>query len=274
MKNIFIKLIIPFATVTVACMLTLGGIQKTEADPQVEQPLRTLSNKSFGLGEKLTFDLGYKFITAGRTVISVAPQTVTLNKRPCYNIKFETRTTPTMDKIFKVRDIYQTYVDTSAILPFRFEQTVREGNYSRDFSANIDQENNLAKTTEGSFKVPKNVQDVLSSFFYTRVLDLSKMKKGQSFLLYNFFGKQHYDLRVRMLGTEVVEVPAGKFLCYVIEPLVVEGGLFKSEGRILIYLTADEAKMPVKVSSKVVIGSVDGSLTAYTGVRGAVSAKK
>ncbi|MBL0331412.1 MAG: DUF3108 domain-containing protein [Chlorobiota bacterium] len=267
-----------FIPLTVGLFLTfllLGRINEIDANPQPDEvPMRVTTNTSFGLGEKLVFDLGYKFITAGKTIISIAPQTTVVAKRPCYNVKFETRTNPTMDKLFKVRDLYQTYIDTSGIFPWRFEQTVREGSYSRDFSAILDHKNKIAKTTEGSFSVPQYVQDVLSAFFYTRIIDLKKMKKGQSFMLYNFFGKQHYDLKVRMLGTEIVDVPAGKFECYVIEPMVVEGGLFKADGKILIYLTADEAKMPVKVSTKVIIGSIDGSLTSYSGVRGKISSKR
>ena len=38
-------------------------------------------------------------------------------------------------------------------------------------------------------------------------------------------------------GKETVEVPAGKFDCIIVEPLVQEGGLFKSEGSILVWMT-------------------------------------
>ena len=51
-----------------------------------------------------------------------------------------------------------------------------------------------------------------------------------------------------------------------IEPMVVEGGLFKSEGSIIVWLTDDAVKMPVKVKTKVIIGSIDAELTNYEGV--------
>jgi hypothetical protein len=38
-------------------------------------------------------------------------------------------------------------------------------------------------------------------------------------------------------------------------------------------MTDDDRKIPVKVSSKVVIGSIDGELTSYSGTRGPVTAK-
>jgi hypothetical protein len=83
-----------------------------------------------------------------------------------------------------------------------------------------------------------------------------------------------YDLDVRYLGKETIEVPAGKFECIVVEPLVKEGGLFKSEGSIIIYITNDEAKMPVRVKTKVIIGSINADLTSYEGVKGALSSKR
>lgn len=67
-------------------------------------------------------------------------------------------------------------------------------------------------------------------------------------------------------GKETVTVEAGTFNCVMVEPLVVEGGLFKSEGSIIIWLTDDEVKMPVKVKSKVIIGSIDAELTKFEGV--------
>ena len=236
--------------------------------------LRYMPNTAYGFGEKLTFDVGYKFITAGQAVMQIGDKAVTMNGRPTYDVKFDVRTTSAFDKVFKVRDRYETYIDVDGIFPWRFEQSVREGNYSRDFAANIDQRGNVAKTTEGSFKVPAFIHDILSAFYYTRAIDLRSMKKGQSFVLKNFYGKQAYDLRVRILGRERVEVPAGTFDCIVVEPLVVEGGLFKNEGRIIVYLTDDDRKIPVKVSTKVVIGSIDGKLTAYSGTRGPIAAKR
>jgi hypothetical protein len=83
-----------------------------------------------------------------------------------------------------------------------------------------------------------------------------------------------YDLNVKYLGQEVVEVPAGKFECIIVEPLVKEGGLFKHEGNIIIWLTNDEVKMPVKVRTKVVIGYVEAKLNKYEGLAGQLKAKR
>jgi hypothetical protein len=256
-------------------MITAAAPESTPAlKAYADGALRYVPNTAFGYGEKLTFDLGYKFITAGQATMQIAEKPATVSGRPTYEVRFDVRTTSSFDKVFKVRDRYQTYIDVDGIFPWRFEQSVREGKYSRDFAANIDQRANMAKTTEGSFKVPQYVHDILSAFYYTRALDLRSMKKGQSFSMKNFYGKKTHDLRVKILGRERVEVPAGTFDCIVVEPMVSEGGLFKSEGRIVVYLTDDDRKIPVKVSTKVAIGSIDGKLTAYSGTRGPLASKR
>jgi hypothetical protein len=55
--------------------------------------------------------------------------------------------------------------------------------------------------------------------------------------------------------------------------LITEGGLFKSEGKILMWVTDDDRKLPVKVSTKIIIGSIDAELTQYSGIRGEIKAK-
>jgi hypothetical protein len=263
------------ATLSAVVVLMSAAPESTPAlEAYADGALRYMPNTAFGYGEKLTFNLGYKFITAGQAVMEIGEKPATISGRPCYDVKFNVRTTNSFDKVFKVRDRYQTYLDVDGIFPWRFEQQVREGDYSRDFAANIDQRSNVAKTTEGSFKVQPFVHDILSAFYYTRAIDVRSMKKGQSFSLKNFYGKKTYDLRVKILGRERVTVDAGTFDCVVVEPMVAEGGLFKSEGRILVYMTDDDRKIPVKVSAKVVIGSIDGTLTKYEGIRGPLAAKK
>ena len=116
--------------------------------------------------------------------------------------------------------------------------------------------------------------DIVSAFFYARTLDYSKLKVGDKIPLKNFYKDKVYDLDVVYHGKETIEVEAGKFECIMVEPLVQEGGLFKSEGSIMLWMTNDEAKMPVRVKTKVVVGAIDADLTSYKGVYGKLTSKK
>lgn len=226
---------------------------------------RKLENNAFSVGEKLTFDVKYGFVTAGVAVMEIQ-KLRKIAKRETYHVTFNVNTVSSFDPFFKVRDRYETYLDTEGLFPWRFEQHIREGSYSRDFSAFFDQRRNTAKTSKGSYEIPDNVNDIVSAFYLARTFNYDTLKIGDSFYLENFFKDKIYPLNVVYLGKETITVEAGTFDCIMIEPLVVEGGLFKSEGSIIIWLTDDDAKMPVKVKSKVIIGSIDAELTKFEGV--------
>jgi hypothetical protein len=196
------------------------------------------------------------------------PSYESVNGRLCYRIQFNVNSLPSFSWVFRVEDRYLTFLDTESIAPLKFEQHVREGTYSRDFVAQFDQVQHVARTTEGEYPIPEYVHDIMSAFYYFRTVDFSTAIVGERFALFNFYKDKSYELEVRFLGRQELEVGAGTFNTIVVEPLVKEGGLFKSEGRIVIWLTDDELKIPVRVNTKVVIGSIDTELREYSGLAG------
>ena len=229
--------------------------------------LRKIPNEAFAVGERLVFDVNYGFITAGEAYMAVTRYD-SIAGRKCFRVEFGVNSLPSFSWIYKVEDRYLTFIDTEAIAPWRFEQHIREGSYSRDFTADFDHHNLVARTSEGEHPIPKYVHDIMSAFYYARTVDFSDMKKGDSLMLHNFYKDKSYDLVVKVLGRQELEVAAGTFRTIVVEPLVMEGGLFKSEGRIVIWLTDDDRKLPIRVNTEVVIGSIDTELREYSGLRG------
>ncbi len=224
-----------------------------------------LENNSFTVGEKLTFNVKYGFVTAGVAVMEI-PKIKKIAGREVYHVTFKVNSLPSFDTFYKVRDRYETYIDVESLFPWRFEQHVREGGFSMDFAAFFDHRKGVAKTSKGTYDIPPNVNDIVSTFFYARTLDYSNMNVGDRFKLHNFYKKQVYPLDVIYKGKETVEVEAGTFDCIMVEPVIVEGGLFKTEGKITIWLTDDALKVPVKVKTKILIGSIDAELSEYEGL--------
>lgn len=234
---------------------------------------RKIENKAFKVGEKLSFDVNYGFITAGIAEYNI-PKMTKLAGRDVYQITFGVNTVSTFDALYKVRDRYETYLDTEGLFPWRFEQHIREGNYSRDFSAFFDQRKGKAKTSEGSYDIPKYVNDIVSAFYLARTFDYSKLKPGDKVHLENFYKDKTYPLDVIYKGKETINVKAGKFDCIILVPEIKEGGLFKSEGNVVIWLTDDSLRIPVKVKTKIIIGSIDAELNGYSGLAGELKAKR
>ncbi|MCU0331045.1 MAG: DUF3108 domain-containing protein [Candidatus Kapabacteria bacterium] len=235
--------------------------------------LRYVDNQAFGFGERLEYRVGYKFITAGTAAFSIAKEPITVNGRPCFDIRFDVQSLKSLDFLYKVRDRYRTLVDIDGVFPWKFEQSIREGGYSRDYSASFDHGAKKAFTTDGEFSTEQYVHDIVSAFYFVRTHDLRKFKKGDEIALKNFYDKETHELKVKVLGRQQVEVDAGIFNCVVIEPMVKQGGLFKSDGRIMIWLSDDDRKIPVKVSTKIPIGSIDAELTSFRGLRGSLASR-
>ena len=233
---------------------------------------RKIQNSAFSVGERLAFSVNYGFINAGDAVMAVSGYD-TVGGRRCYRVEFSVTSLESFAWVYKVEDHYLTYIDVDAIAPLKFEQHIREGTYRRDFIAEFDQANHIARTTEGEYPIPEYVHDIMSAFYFVRTFHFSGYQPGQTTVLHNFYKDKSYELGVRFLGRQELEVEAGTFKTVVVEPLVKEGGLFKSEGRIVIWLSDDDRKIPVRVNTKVVIGSIDVELKSYTGLVGPLRAK-
>ena len=249
---------------------SLSAVRRTDSVAALRY--RKITNNAFGLGERLVFDVSYGIITAGEAVMAI-PTIEDISGRNCYHVQFTVNSLPSFSWIYRVDDHYSTFIDTEAIAPLRFEQHIREGSYKRDFTAAFDQIHHRAITTEGDHAIPPYVHDIMSAFYYTRTLDFSSARVGDVTVLHNFFKDTTYELGVKFLGRQELEVKAGTFRSIVVEPLVKEGGLFKSEGRIVIWLTDDERKIPIRVNTKVLIGSIDTELREYSGLVGPLEAR-
>jgi len=233
--------------------------------------LRKIPNKAFAAGEYLRFNVIYGPVTAGEAVMKISD--TVLAGRKCYKVEFLLNSKPFFDFFYKVSDRYQTIIDAEGIFPWEFEQHIRESSFKRDFTARFDQVQHVAKTTDREYKIPPYVHDIMSAFYFARTVDYSGFVKGQKIHLQNFYKDSTYELDVKFRGRQTIEVEAGTFNCIVVEPLAREGGLFKSDGRVHVWLTDDDRKLPVKVSSRIAIGSVDSELLEYHGINGSLDAK-
>lgn len=238
---------------------------------------RTLPNSAFSFGERLSFEIGYGFITAAEAFMNISPSPVVMNGRETYEVNFDVNSRSSFDIIFKVRDNYKTYVDSKGLFPWKFEQHIREQNYKKDFEVMFLPDSQKVKTVANynekrEFEAPAYVQDIFSAFYYIRSLDLRYSKEGDVITTETFNDDKHFALAVRIIGREEIDVPAGEFRTIVVKPELKEGFTSKTSD-IYVYLSDDERKIPVKVKMKIVIGSLVGELTEYSGLNGPLDAR-
>jgi hypothetical protein len=220
---------------------------------------RYVENQAFGVGEKLTFEVKYGFISAGTASMEVT-RLVEYENRPCYQIITRARSNSFFSSFYKVEDRVESIVDATGIFSWRFEKNLREGSYRSDRQYSFDQVNHSVVYKGDTIEVEPFVQDALSTLYYVRTQPL---EVGKSVFFNNFIDGRKYDLEAKVLKRETVTIDAGTFDCLVVEPITQSVGLFKHEGRLRVWLTDDRLRMPVLMKSKVVVGSIAVELTDY-----------
>ena len=87
------------------------------------------------------------------------------------------------------------------------------------------------------------------------------LEVGKSVHVTMFDSKKVWDVEVRVLKKQRIKVPAGTFDTVKIQPMMESEGIFDSKGEIYIWITDDERRIPVKVKSEILIGSITAILT-------------
>jgi len=217
---------------------------------------RYIPNNAFDVGEVLSFDIYWEIAHVGSATLKVK-SLLEYNNRGVYEVESRALSNKVISSFYSVDDRVISYIDTAGIFSHRVEKHLKEGKYRADRLFLLDQATNTAISREDTITIPEYCQDILSSFYYVRTLDL---KVGDKIDVPNFDNDKVYDIVVNVLKKQKIRVPAGTFDCLIIEPKLRSEGLFKHEGRITIYLTDDEKKIPVMLVSKVIFGEVAAKL--------------
>lgn len=213
-------------------------------------------------GERLTFDVKWYAITAGEAIMEIAPQEDTPEGAAW---RFIARARSTLVFFFKVDDRIESLSTRDRLLPIRFEKHIHEGRHHKDLATSFDRKVGHAiyewRDKEGRdhrypYPWEDGCRDLLGSFYWFRTMDLPP--PGREATLCVHADKTNFRLAVKVLRRETIRVPAGEFRTILIKPRLTFEGLFRQKGDVFIWLTDDEARIPVLVQSKVfLLGSVN-----------------
>ena len=233
--------------------------------------MRTLDNDSFTNGEKLEYIVHYGLINAAEATIDVDKDIQLINNRPCFKVNVFGKTTGSFDFFLKVRDTWRSYIDTTSIVPQRFHRNIEEGKYKKKENVMFDHYKDLAvvedKKETNTFKVPDNVQDIVSGVYYLRTLNYDKRKIGEVIKIQGFFDDEIFDFTVTYKGKETVETKAGDIKAIKLVPKMPKNKLFDGEDAVTIYLSDDQNKIPVLIQAEMFVGAVKINLNKYKGLK-------
>lgn len=185
--------------------------------------------------------------------------------RQVYNVRVEAKTSKALDLIWKMRDTILSTFDAKALLPSRFSFHQRENSRvintearyvesTKRWAVNRQQVGKRAKIWEFD---SQNTFDPLSAVYLARSLDF---KPGDRLYFKVFGGRYQYLLEMHVERKERVTLYSGKTVeAFKIIPRlqnITKNGYAERMNEAVIWISADERRMPVKLSSKITFGSV------------------
>ena len=228
-----------------------------------------IKNSTTQNGEEITYTIYYALagahVNAGSTTFSNMLEK--LNGRTVYHTVGVGGSNVKYDWIYKVRDRYESYIDTATMQPLKFFRDVNEGSTKKMETVNFNHTNHTATNETGTYKVPACIQDVLSMIYYARNIDFDKYKKGDKVPFQMFLENQVYDLYIRYQGKEEVKTKYGKFNAIKFKVLLIPGTIFKGGEDMTVWVSDDENHTPVRIESQIMVGSIKVDMTSFKNLR-------
>ena len=244
--------------------------------PKQTKELCSQSNTSFNTGEKITYTIFYNviglYVNAGEAQFTIKP--TKWEGEAAFAFTATGHSNRRYDWIFKVRDKYESIVDSKTLLPYFFSRSINEGSFHQNQTLTFNQKSKEVTTQKGlSFKAADCTFDVISAVYAVRNLDFSNLQVNEKVYLNFFLDNELFPSYFKYLGKEVVQTKFGKFKAIKIAPLLVKGSMFDGGERMIIWVTDDENHIPIRIETPIIVGSIKVDMKSYEGLRHPLSAK-
>jgi len=207
-------------------------------------------------------------VNGGTSVFEVS--NAVYDNKSVLKISSELKSNSVISLFYPVKDVVESYVDIKSLQPYKYRSRQQEGSYRSDKEIVFNRDDNLATFINHKSggkrqisKIPSGVHDPLSVVYFLRTIPL---QTGQSVNIEVHDGKKTWTVVFLVMDKEKVVVPAGTFDTLKVKTLIKFEGLFVNKGEVFIWFTDDEVKMPVKMESKVKVGTITAQLIEKQGI--------
>lgn len=226
--------------------------------PKIAEPL------PFKVGETLTYDVSFSKLifsgTIGELELSVSrpsePATAEI-----LELKADAVSKGFFPKLFgiKVKDRYISLVDHGDFGMHASTKLLEEGKIRREQKSVINRETGLVTYTDRDLtharsepKVkekasPPWIQDLLSTIYFVRT---QRLKEGDVIPVPISDGGELYNIEVIAGRREEIKTAAGKFNAIQLNAKVFDGRYIKRSGEMLVWLTDDQPRIPIRARIK------------------------
>ena len=238
----------------------------------------TAQNNAIAAGEKLTYTASYNMSGILTDIAQVTMETsaVKTSKATLLRLKCTAATYSKWDNFFKIRDLYESYVNPKSLIPYLYNRNINEGSYFKKMKYTFSHKTKTVKsiqTKKNNYVENKNVpissgtKDIVSTLYSLRVFDYSAMSKGQTKAFNILFDREVFKGQITYLGKETISTALGNKECYKLAIGSSQTKVLQGDNNNFLWLTADENKIPVYGKFKIPVGNGELKIKSATGLK-------
>jgi len=227
-----------------------------------------VTNTAFKSGEKLKFVASYNMSSLWTDLAEITMEVsdIKTSSQSLYRLKCAATTYQAWDSYFKIRDLYESYVDKISVKPFVFKRSIDEGGYKKDIkyvykwksgivNATIKKRN--GSETNQEVKITDDTYDLVSVLYMIRNIDYNSKRIGDLMNIKVLIDANVEIVTVKYAGLETLNVAnMGKKKCHKLSVSLKDDKILKGKDLNNIWLTADENKIPVLIKAEIPVGSI------------------
>tara|TARA_R110002096_G_scaffold299710_5_gene494417 strand:- start:353 stop:1132 length:780 start_codon:yes stop_codon:yes gene_type:complete len=239
-------------------------------------------NKTIAAGEKLVYTASYNMSGLLTDIAQVKMETskIKTSKSTLLRLKCTAVTYKKWDNFFKIRDLYESYVNPKTLTPYLYKRDISEGGYYKFMQYKYNHKSKLVKSLkrkknkEGktwdenkNIKIGASTKDLVSTLYSIRNMDIHKASPGDQQNFTVLFDNKEIIITVKYLKKETISTKLGSKECYKLALSIKGSDILKGNNDNLLWLTADDNKIPVYAKFKIPVGNGELKIVSATGLK-------
>lgn len=240
---------------------------------------QVVTNSSFKSGEKLTFIASYYMssLWTDLAVVNMEVSDIKTSSQELYRLKCTASTYQAWDSYFKIRDLYESYIDKEKVQPYLFKRSIDEGGYRKTYKyvykwnsgkVNVTTQKKTNPEQKFQIDVKDETYDLVSVLYMIRNIDFASRMVGDKINIKVLIDAKEEIITLKYSGKENIEIAGyGKKTCYKLSVSLKDDKILKGKDLNNIWLTADKNKIPVLIKAVIPVGSIQVRIAEMTGLR-------
>ncbi|BAO76960.1 DUF3108 domain-containing protein [Winogradskyella sp. PG-2] len=236
-------------------------------------------NKTIRAGEKLVYNASYNVFGLLTDIAQVKMETseVKANKSILLRLKCTVTTYEKWDDFFRIRDLYESYVNPKTLTPYLYKRDVNEGGVYKFMQYKYNHKSKLVKSLKRtknkkgetldenkSVRVSSATKDLVSTLYSIRNMDLDIFSPGDEENLPIIYDNIETTLTVKYHKKETVSTEIGNTECHKLALSIKGSDILKDNNDNFLWLTADAKKIPVYAKIKTSLGNGEFKIVSAT----------